>query len=177
MIYFVRHGQTDWNLLNKCQGLVDIPINKTGEEQAKQVKESLKNVNIDLCLCSPLLRARQTFKIIFDREPKKEEIDQRLIERDLGEFEGKTRNEFDFKAFNNLDNDGNYKSAEDISSVLDRAKSLYHELEKVKDKNVLLISHGGFGVVFCSLFLKNKEIKDFTTIEMRHGEAVELSFD
>ena len=63
-IYVTRHGQTDWNLEGKTQGRVDIELNEVGIKQAKQTKEKLKNIDIDLIICSPLKRAKKTAEII-----------------------------------------------------------------------------------------------------------------
>ena len=64
MIYFVRHGSTEWNKLYKCQGKADISLSQEGIDQAKETAKALKNVKLDACFCSPLLRAKQTFEVI-----------------------------------------------------------------------------------------------------------------
>lgn len=52
MIYVTRHGQTDWNLEKKVMGRCDIPLNESGKEQAKIVRDFLKNTPIDKIICS-----------------------------------------------------------------------------------------------------------------------------
>ena len=64
MIYVTRHGQTEWNALKKVMGKIDIPLSEIGLEQAKQTKTNLKDKHIDLIICSPLIRAKQTADII-----------------------------------------------------------------------------------------------------------------
>lgn len=63
-IFIVRHGQTDLNLKKKIQGRVDSPLNESGKKQASETREKLLNVNIDLIICSPLLRTKETANII-----------------------------------------------------------------------------------------------------------------
>ena len=48
MIYIVRHGQTDWNVVGRYQGRKDIELNQKGKEQARKIKEQLKDVDYDL---------------------------------------------------------------------------------------------------------------------------------
>ena len=78
MIYLVRHGQTDWNLEGRYQGRIDIKLNSKGIEQAKEIKEKLKEIKFDKVFSSPLKRALETAQIITDNDI---EIDERLIER------------------------------------------------------------------------------------------------
>ena len=153
MIYFVRHGQTDWNLQQKCQGRADLSINENGKKQAEEIKKLLKDVKIDKYFCSPLIRTVQTFEIIVGRKPTREEIDERLIERDFGEFEGLKRDEFDFLKFNNVNAVQNYERAETVAQVRNRAESFVDFLNReYAGKNIFIVSHGGFGIIFKSVF-------------------------
>lgn len=69
-IYLIRHGETEWNRLNKMQGSKhDIPINNTGKEQALYTGKYLhdyvlKKKDFDLVISSPMKRAKETAQII-----------------------------------------------------------------------------------------------------------------
>ena len=71
MLYFVRHGVTDWNENTtpdgrhapKCQGRADIPLNQNGIAQAKELAKNIKDIKFDKVYCSPLTRTRQTCDI------------------------------------------------------------------------------------------------------------------
>jgi broad specificity phosphatase PhoE len=67
-VYFVRHGETDWNRQGLIQGWTDTSLNDTGRDQAKAVGRSLAAIP-DLArnfqfIVSPLQRARQTMALI-----------------------------------------------------------------------------------------------------------------
>ncbi len=85
MIYLVRQGETDWNLFRRANGVTDTFLNITGIAQAKLQAENLRNVNFDVCFCSPQTRARQTCEIIYKGPIV---FDDRLKEIICGEFEG-----------------------------------------------------------------------------------------
>ena len=61
-IYFVRHGQTTWNVENKICGATDIPLTDFGHEQAVQTAHKLleQGITADEILYSPLIRAKDT---------------------------------------------------------------------------------------------------------------------
>lgn len=65
-LYFMRHGQTNYNLLGLCNGdpAIDVHLTETGQHQARQAAEQLKNTPLDLILVSELPRTRQTAEII-----------------------------------------------------------------------------------------------------------------
>lgn len=100
LIYYIRHGQTDWNAEQRYQGQRDIPLNETGREQAKQngrkLAELLGAAKGYVFISSPLWRARETMEIIrgeMGLDPSTYEIDDRLIEVSYGDFEGSTQAE------------------------------------------------------------------------------------
>lgn len=139
MIYVVRHGETEWNAINKVLGRTDIPLNEKGLEQAREVAASLKDLKIDVFLCSPLSRAKQTADAIANEIGVKYKIDQRLIEQDFGRFEGVNR--FD-EEYQNAKREyfARYPGGESYFDMSARVFPLVKELE---GKNALLVTHGG----------------------------------
>ena len=63
-LYVIRHGLTKCNIEKRYNGKLDEDINETGILQAKKAQEIIKNIDIDLIICSPLLRTRHTCNII-----------------------------------------------------------------------------------------------------------------
>ena len=90
-LYLARHGQTNWNLIRRWQSRTDIPLNQTGREQARALSNLIRQRKIvfERVLCSPLCRALETAEILMEGFDPLPEIDSRLIELDLGEFEGR----------------------------------------------------------------------------------------
>lgn len=86
--YFLRHGQTDWNLAGRYQGHTDIPLNRAGIAQAHAAAECLVEVHIDRIVVSPLIRAVATAAIVAERLGKPIQIERGLVERNFGSFNG-----------------------------------------------------------------------------------------
>src|SRR3990172_9980252 len=95
-LYFVRHGETDWNLAKRYQGQRDIPLNATGRAQAARNGRVLaQTLGADATtfdyVASPLARARETMEIV-RRElalaPEEYRTDERLKEIHYGHWEG-----------------------------------------------------------------------------------------
>jgi probable phosphoglycerate mutase len=158
MVYLVRHGETDWNTEKRIQGQTDIKLNANGIRQARELAEQVKDLPIDKCICSPLSRAMETAKIIYDG---KIAIDRRLAERSYGSYEGKSipnLRSWDMKAECPSDIEGitamverswDMKAEcpsdiEGVTAMLDRTREFLDEMKaKYGDKNVLIVTHGG----------------------------------
>ena len=134
--YVLRHGQTDWNLEMRLQGSTDIPLNDTGREQARHAAGLLTGQSITRIVVSPLSRAMETARIVGDRLGLEPVIDDRLIERNFGLFEGMTIDEVhlhrkEMRTFMNpkADLDGKHypDNAEPLGEVIDRVYACVNE--------------------------------------------------
>lgn len=149
-IYVTRHGQTDWNVQGKTQGRADIELNEVGIKQAKQTKEELKNVDIDLIICSPLRRAKKTAEIINEGRNIPIIFDDQIMERDFGEFEGE---KIKFDEFWDYNAHPRYQKVETIQEIISRISNFLDRIkEEYKDKNILLVTHGGVSIAINCYF-------------------------
>lgn len=80
-LYVVRHGKTIVNTLHLINARNNIGLNRMGKKQALSAAKQMENVKVDLIMCSPLKRTRQTCKII-NKNKIKVIYDERLLERD-----------------------------------------------------------------------------------------------
>ena len=164
MIYIVRHGQTDWNVQKKVMGRCDEPLNEKGKEQAEETRNSLIETDIDLIICSPLQRAKQTAEVINRDRNIPIIYDERIIERDFGEFEGKETKDFDFHGYWNYYKNDIYEKAENIQKFFKRIYAFLDEItNKYNDKNVLIVAHGGVSIPVACYF--NNKIPEGSLVD------------
>ncbi len=146
-LLLIRHGQTDWNVAGKIQGITDIELNDTGRKQAKVLNEQLLKETIDVILSSPLKRARETAEIIAEGRDIPIVLKQELQERYFGKLEGKTRSDFDFYELWNYKLNKQYADIERIGDLFKRVQGFLEKLKKeYRDKTVLVVTHGGVAV-------------------------------
>lgn len=140
-VTLVRHGQTENNYLEICQGVSNQLLNDTGRRECQRLREKIKDKHFDVCYMSPLIRTVETAMILIgDRVSMIP--DKRLIDRDLGEFEGKERNLYDFKKYWNYELNCNDGSVEPIQDIFKRCQSFVDYLyEKHESDSVLVVSH------------------------------------
>ena len=100
-IYYIRHGQTEWNAAGRFQGSQDIPLNDIGREQAAHAGGILKDLLARRArgtdglgfVSSPLGRARSTMEFVRTQLgllPETYLLDDRLREIGYGHWEGST---------------------------------------------------------------------------------------
>ena len=151
-IYFVRHGQTVWNVENKICGATDIALTELGHEQAMETGKKIleEGIQADEILYSPLSRAKDTSLHISEITgiPAKEEM--RLKEQNFGKYESTPRNGEEFKEakkqFLNR-----YGSGESMLHLAQRIYNLLDELA-TSDKTYILVAHNGIARMVHSYF-------------------------
>ena len=137
--YFLRHGQTDWNLQRRCQGQIDIPLNATGISQAHNAKTLLADIPIATICASPLRRARQTAEII------NEELNLPLIlidglqEIGFGRMEGQP---VSHESHTRLIAEAQNWGGEPLNDFADRVMNAVEEASTCPGP-VLVVAHGG----------------------------------
>ncbi|MBR5950451.1 MAG: histidine phosphatase family protein [Actinomycetaceae bacterium] len=92
-IIFWRHGQTDYNQERRVQGALDIELNESGIVQAERIAPYVAAMNPTRIISSPLKRAVRTAETVAGLKGLPVELDERLRERNFGDFEGLTREE------------------------------------------------------------------------------------
>ena len=142
-LYVIRHGKTDWN--NKFMlSNTDLQLNDEGVKQAKNAAKIVDNLDYDILISSPLLRTKQTAKIINNKNLKPVIYDDRIIERNAGVLEGKDINLDIFKDYWNYNLNLKYEGAECVKEFMARVYDFLEDiLKRYKDKNILIVTHNG----------------------------------
>ena len=128
--YFIRHGQTLWNVENKICGATDSPLTEYGREQAKETGQKIltEGVKADEILCSPLSRAADTAQLISEMTGIPYRVEPRLIEQNFGKWESTPRDGKDFKKAKEFF----ACSHEGGESTLRLAQRIYNLLDDIK---------------------------------------------
>lgn len=149
-LYFVRHGESEFNKAHKWTGSTDSPLTEKGHEQAKKAGQNLRKqgLAVDIILTSPLTRAHQTAQHIasaLEYPTENIKIHPSLVERSFGDLEGHkdlvtaTRYLLDESAIDHFPN------VESLDALQKRADQILEELNKLPHETVLVVGHGAFG--------------------------------
>ena len=147
-------------------------LTKKGIKQAEELREKIKTINYDIVICSPLVRAKHTAKIINVKE-KEMIIDNRLEERNPGSLSGQSLDVTNREEYWNYNTTIKYGTSEDIKLFFDRVYNFLDELKTKNYESVLIVAHSGVSKAFYGYFegienglflnkgLKNCEIKEY----------------
>jgi probable phosphoglycerate mutase len=175
MIYFVRHGETVWNVENKICGTTDSPLTEKGHRQAAETGEKIrgKGIHADLILYSPLSRARETARHISEMTGIPMTEEPRLVEQCFGKYESTPRNSEEFreakKQFLNR-----YEGGESMFRLAQRIYNLLDDLKK-DERDFILVAHNGIARVVESYF-REMTNDEYAAFGLKNGEIREYRF-
>ena len=136
---------------------INSQLNRRGIMQATEVKNALKDIKFTACFTSPLVRAWSTAMIIAGDKVEIKQ-DDRLIERYLGELEGKDRTTYDVEKYWDYNLNSNDKDVEPIQDILVRCEDFIKYLKDnyKSDDNILIVTHSAIVKMIQNIF-ENKE--------------------
>ena len=184
-LYFIRHGETDWNVEGRLQGQRDIPLNGRGRDQAAAAGRILRDLLKDAdagdldYFASPLLRTRETMALAraaLGLPPEPYQMDDRLKEIAFGRWEGQTwrairKREPDIAAARDADRWGYVPpDGESYAMLAQRVRPWLQSLSG----DTLVVSHGGVGRVLLTL-LAGLDPGDAPTAEITQGRVLVFS--
>lgn len=165
-VYFVRHGQTEWNLQKRLQGHLDSPLSPLGQEQAHQVGQVFPWDGVRQAWVSPLGRARQTAEIMAQDRPVEIHLFDELREVSFGELEGNTLDEIELQFpghwAERQANKWSYRppGGESNADALPRAQEMVRRIEAFPESEPLLIvAHFAINrLMLCELLQQPPEV-------------------
>ena len=149
-IIAVRHGETAWNVDTRIQGHIDIPLNDTGQWQARQLGRALARQPIAAIYASDLQRAYATAQAVADTTGAPLVAEAGLRERSFGNFQGRTfaqiEAELPEQALRWRKRDPDYapEGGESLNVLRERIQATTHRLAaQHPGALVVLVAHGG----------------------------------
>lgn len=151
-LLLIRHGQTTYNATGRMQGHLDTELSEVGLSQARAAADLLVDKQITAIVSSDLIRARDTAAVIGEKLGIKVDVDKRLRETHLGDWQGMTSAEVDeqypgARAIWRHDPTWAPPQGESCVDVATRARPVIDELMRAHPEwdegAVLVVAHGG----------------------------------
>lgn len=181
MLYIMRHGKTDWNAKHKLQGRTDIPLNEEGRKMAEDACREYRDVNIDLCYCSPLNRAKTTAELVLAGRDVEIIPDERLMEMSFGVYEG-IENSFQIPdcpvnvLFKNPEKYVAVEGGESLEELYARTGEFLREKVEPalkQGKDILIVGHGAMNSsIICQV--KNIPVENFWSAGLDQCKLMKL---
>ena len=173
MLYFIRHGQTPWNVQQKIQGWTDIELDDVGLKQSIAACDFLQDHNIHAIYSSPLLRTKYLAVLLGESHGLPVIYDWRLLELKAGDFEGKSWREVEATHGAVLQEilKSQYQiplpNGESLEMLRARAMAVVQEAIQIDpDQNIIFVTHGGtIRTILCTLLDVNLTDREQFAVE------------
>ena len=158
-LYFIRHGQTEWNAIRRMQGQWNSDLTELGREQADINGRFLATLGIDYLVASPLDRTRQTADIINQHLELDINYDGRIMEWHCGDWSGELWDDVSIKWPKEFaawqEDQFNYPgtNGENYPDMIKRTSPFLDEVFASQHSRIAIVSHGMIGRVMVSILL------------------------
>lgn len=136
-VYLCRHGRTPLNVAGRLRGRLNPDLDLIGRSEARDLAKLLGEVGLTRVIASPLARAVQTATPIAELSQVELEIDERLVDRDYGAFDGQPAADV-IAEYGSLDD---APGVEDAQSVFDRAFEALQAAADSTSDPIAMVSH------------------------------------
>ncbi len=182
-IYFIRHGETDYNKRHIIQGSgIDSSLNETGRAQGKAFYEAYKQVDFEVVFVSALQRTRQTVQHFIDDHIPTEQWAQ-LNEIGWGDSEGKESTPEDHQIYKDMiaawslgNLDASMKNGESAKQLIDRLNEFINHLKTRSENRILVCTHGRAMRCLMTL-LKNEHLHEMEKYKHANTGLFKATFD
>jgi glucosyl-3-phosphoglycerate phosphatase len=152
-----RHGRTEWNLIGRFQGQLDVDLDDVGIAQAEEASHRVALYEPDVIVSSDLRRATRTAEVLSELVGKEVSYDARLRERFFGTWQGLTMAEIQEKYPEDADRWARYEeisepTVEPLPVVVSRVTDVLREVAvRVGSGGIaVLVTHGGAARAGCA---------------------------
>ena len=180
-LHVIRHGETQANAEGRYLGALDLPLGAEGLRQAGELAACLP-AEVDAIVVSPLLRARQTAEAILANRALPLFTLAAFRERDVGVFEGLTRDEARARHASLWERNVTRRWAEappggeTIAQVVERVQGGLEELSsRFAGRSVVLVAHGFVGK--CIRALVREDFSDFFEWQLPNAGILQLTLE
>jgi len=149
-VYIVRHGQVPHNALEMYDSSAE-DLTEVGIKQAEDLRDKIKDIDFDVVISSPLLRATHTEYILTNYDDSII-VDERLRERSCGTLSGQPLEVTNREEYWNYYSEIEYGINENIKDFFERVFAFLDELKLKKYKSVLIVAHSGVSKAFSAYF-------------------------
>lgn len=155
LLHFIRHGETDWNVLGKIQGSYDSELNENGIKQAHELSRKIldENMVFSKIYSSKQRRARKTAEILSYTTGIEYKVLEGLEEINLGDWEGmswsEVRDRFpvEYEQWYHNRRYTNAYHGESYDDMLLRALKAVHNIISENEEDVAIVTHSA--VIMC----------------------------
>jgi len=149
LLYLIRHGESQYNAIDRVQGQSDVGLSPLGHRQRRALAVAFDGEPVDAAYASPLRRAAETARPLLERFGLPGQVDPRLKEIHAGVFQECSRAELserfpeEYARWSTGDPDFVIPGGESRRQLMVRAAEAFEAIRATGDGHVAIVAHGG----------------------------------